>query len=147
MSRAQDLPLPGRSVVDGAPAAPVTLAAEYVFPLLIRRVRLPLAEADRPAFLRHERRIMRMRWALFGVLAVFAAAVVAVSTLPGVGLLPLLGFTVVGFVFNLVWLAVRGGRPVQYPLVALGRVTLRRVDPAVAQEWQAVAGDQVRVDL
>ncbi|MEV4512939.1 hypothetical protein AB0K00_28695 [Dactylosporangium sp. NPDC049525] len=145
-ARAQNLPLPARSVVDGAPAVPVTLVAESVVPLATRRVRLPLAAADGPAFLRHERRILQMRWAFAGVLVVFAAAVLAVSTLPGVGLLPLLVFGVVGLAFNLVWLTVRGGRPAQYPVVALGRVTLRRVDPAAAWEWQTVAGDLVRVD-
>jgi hypothetical protein len=147
MSSAGDLPLPGRSVVDGAPAAPVTVVAESVIPLLARRVRLPLSEADGPVFLRYEQRILRMRWAFVAVVVVFVAAITAVSTLRRVGLAALLVFLVVGLAFNLSWLAVRGGRPAQYPVVMLGRVTLRKVDPAAAREWQAAAGDLVSVDV
>ncbi|WP_432977538.1 hypothetical protein [Dactylosporangium sp. CA-233914] len=152
-------PVPSRSVVDGDPAAvPVTLRVfgrgrREIF-VRIRRVRLPLTEAQAAEFRRFER-LVRVFWnveaayivALVGLVAGAMLGVLPASVLPA-------AFPVL-FALALVLVAFRlfsrPLRPRQYPILPVAwprgtfLVEVREVWPSVAQEWRLMAGNRVEV--
>ncbi|WP_432974511.1 hypothetical protein [Dactylosporangium sp. CA-233914] len=135
-----DLPLPGRSVVDGDPSA-VPTPVDAALPWGRRLVAIPLTPAQGAVFRRYER-VRAWGFALACLAIVLAAANLAVMLLVasrGPGFLPLaLGAAVLSGVLG-------SRRPGQYPVVFHGRVTVRRVDRVTAEEWRRTAGDTVKV--
>ncbi|MER7277474.1 hypothetical protein ABT369_23830 [Dactylosporangium sp. NPDC000244] len=143
--RATDLPLPGRSIVNGRPGA-AAATVDAGAPWRRRAVPLPLTAEQAAHFRRYEQ---ARHWG-FPVAAAAALALANLFFLPGLGLgvLPVVLFTAPVVLFAGILAAAAGARrPRQFPVVSGGRVVLRDVDRVAAYEWLVVAGDRVAVSL
>ncbi|WP_433209115.1 hypothetical protein ACQP00_44565 [Dactylosporangium sp. CS-047395] len=141
-ARVTDLPLPGRSIVDGRPG--VVIAAEADGPPWRRRpVPVTLTAEQARAFRRYEQ---ARRW---GYPVAIGAALVGVATLLLMLTLPSIAIAAVPLVLfaPIMAAAVKSRRPAQFPRVVRGRVTLAGVDRVAAYEWLCVAGDRVAVTV